>query len=100
MKAFQHLATMFLFVIALNVNAEINESTTINDIHQQMQNKQLTSEQLVKFYLQRIAKFDDKGMTLNSVVQLNKNALKQAQALDRYFIKKVLKAVCMAFQFF
>ncbi|MFB0981717.1 MAG: amidase [Alteromonadaceae bacterium] len=91
MKAFQHLATMFLFVIALNVNAEINESTTINDIHQQMQNKQLTSEQLVKFYLQRIAKFDDKGMTLNSVVQLNKNALKQAQALDRYFIKKGFK---------
>jgi len=87
MKVFQHLAILFLFVIALNVNAEINESTTINDIHQQMQSKQLTSEQLVQFYLQRIAKFDDNGMTLNSVVQLNKNALKQAKALDRYFLK-------------
>jgi Asp-tRNA(Asn)/Glu-tRNA(Gln) amidotransferase A subunit family amidase len=91
MKVFQHLATIFLFVIAWNVNAEINESTTINDIHQQMQSKQLTSEQLVQFYLQRIAKFDDNGMTLNSVVQLNKNALKQAQALDRYFLKKGFK---------
>jgi amidase len=79
MKVFKHLAIMFLFAIALNVNAEINESTTINDIHQQIKSKQLTSEQLVQFYLQRIAEFDDKGMTLNSVVQLNKNALKQAQ---------------------
>jgi amidase len=91
MKVFKHLAIMFLFAIALNVNAEINESTTINDIHQQIKSKQLTSEQLVQFYLQRIAEFDDKGMTLNSVVQLNKNALKQAKALDRYFLKNGLK---------
>jgi amidase len=91
MKVFQHLAILFLFAIALNVNAEINESTTINDIHQQIKSKQLTSEQLVQFYLLRIAEFDDKGMTLNSVVQLNKNALKQAKALDRYFLKNGLK---------
>lgn len=92
MKALQQLALLFfLFSVAFNSQAEINESTTINDIHQQMQNKQLTSEQLVQFYLQRIAEFDDKGMTLNSVVQLNKNALKQAKALDRYFLKHGLK---------
>ena len=92
MKVLQQLALLFLlFSVAFNSQAEVNENTTINDIHQQMQSKQLTSEQLVQFYLQRIAEFDDKGMTLNSVVQLNKNALKQAKALDRYFLKHRLK---------
>lgn len=92
MKFFQPLALLFFCsVMAFNVRADINENTTINDIHQQMQSKQLTSEQLVQFYLKRIATYDDKGMTLNSVVQLNKNALKQAKALDLYFLKNGFK---------
>jgi len=92
MKGFQRLAIIItLAITALNTNAEINQSTTINDIHQQMESKQLTSEQLVQFYLQRIADFDDKGHQLNSVVQLNKNALDQAKALDRYFLKSGFK---------
>jgi amidase len=82
--------TVLVFT-AFNTNAEINESTTITDIHQQMQNKQLTSEQLVQVYLKRIEAFDDKGMTLNSVVQLNENAINQAKALDRYFLKNGFK---------
>lgn len=64
---------------------------TIKEIHQQMMDKQLTSEQLVLFYLARIKKFDDNGVTLNSVVQLNKNALREAKKLDKYFIQKGLK---------
>jgi amidase/aspartyl-tRNA(Asn)/glutamyl-tRNA(Gln) amidotransferase subunit A len=92
MNMLQHLTLLFLLIfVAFNSQAEINESTTINDIHNQMQNKQLTSEQLVQFYLQRIAAFDDKGMKLNSVVQLNENALKQAKTLDRYFVKNGFK---------
>jgi len=92
MKAFQRLALIIvLAIIALNTQAEINQSTTINDIHLQMESKQLTSEQLVQFYLQRIAEFDDKGQQLNSVVQLNENALDQATALDRYFLKNGFK---------
>ncbi|MBA6262247.1 amidase [Colwellia sp. Bg11-12] len=92
MKVFQHLALLILLVTTtFNVSAEINESTTIHDIHQQMQSKQLTSEQLVQFYLKRIEAFDDKGMKLNSVVQLNENALQQAKALDRYFIENGFK---------
>ncbi len=64
---------------------------TITDIHHQMKIRQLTSEQLVQFYLKRIAKFDDQGVTLNAVVQLNKQALQQAKALDRYFLKHGFK---------
>jgi amidase/aspartyl-tRNA(Asn)/glutamyl-tRNA(Gln) amidotransferase subunit A len=92
MNIIKHLTLLFLLLsVVSNSQAEINESTTINDIHKQMQNKQLTSEQLVQFYLQRIAEFDDKGMKLNSVVQLNENALEQAKALDRYFDKNGFK---------
>ena len=92
MKVLQQLTLLFILLfVVFNSKAEINESTTINNIHQQMQSKQLTSEQLVQLYLKRIAKFDDKGMTLNSVVQLNKNALKQAKVLDRYFLKNGFK---------
>lgn len=80
-----------LLIIAFNSNAEFSESMTINDIHQQIKAHKLSSEELVSFYLARINKFDDNGMTLNSVVQLNKNALKQAKALDQYFKKHGLK---------
>ena len=69
-----------LLIIAFNANAEFSESMTINDIHQQIKAHKLSSEELVSFYLARIKKFDDNGMTLNSVVQLNKSALKQAKA--------------------
>ncbi|NQZ22920.1 MAG: amidase [Colwellia sp.] len=80
-----------LLIIAFNANAEFSESMTINDIHQQIKAHKLSSEELVSFYLARIKKFDDNGMTLNSVVQLNKSALKQAKALDQYFKKHGLK---------
>jgi len=80
-----------LSIIALHASAQINESSTINDIHHQMETKQLTSEQLVQFYLKRIEKFDDQGLQLNSVVQLNKNAIVQAKALDNYFAKHGFK---------
>jgi Asp-tRNA(Asn)/Glu-tRNA(Gln) amidotransferase A subunit family amidase len=80
-----------LLLIAFHSNAEFSESMTINDIHQQMKTHKLSSEQLVSFYLARIKKFDDNGMTLNSVVQLNKSALTQAKALDKYFKEHGLK---------
>jgi amidase len=86
--------SLFIFVIstiAFHSNAQFDEKMTIKDIHQKMTKKQLTSEQLLQFYLQRIESFDDKGMTLNSVVQLNKNALKQARERDDYFAKHGFK---------
>jgi len=85
------LLVFILSTISFYSNAQFDEKVTIKDLHQQMQNKKLTSEQLLRFYLQRIEKFDDKGMALNSVVQLNKNALKEARKLDVYFTKYGLK---------
>jgi Asp-tRNA(Asn)/Glu-tRNA(Gln) amidotransferase A subunit family amidase len=91
MNVLRNSLAIILLIMSFYTHAQLDESMTINDIHQQMKNKQLTSEQLVQFYLQRIAKFDDQGMTLNAVVQLNKQAIEQAKALDRYFLKHGLK---------
>ncbi len=43
----------------------------------------VTSEELTKLYLERIAALDDAGPTLNAVISLNPNALEQARELDR-----------------
>lgn len=80
-----------LFIIAFHSHAQMTEEMTINDIHQKFKSKQLTSEQVVAFYLERIEKFDDNGNALNSVVQLNKKARQQAKSLDLYYSKHGLK---------
>jgi amidase len=43
---------------------------------------QLTSEALTRAYLDRIAKIDDSGPTLDSVIELNPQAMADATALD------------------
>jgi amidase len=93
---FQLALQLVLFVVLSAVNqsnaqALTNKTYTIASIHQQFKQKTLTSEQLVQFYLSRIEKLDDNGPQLNAVVQLNKNALQQAKALDAYYIKHGLK---------
>lgn len=47
-----------------------------------MASGQLTSEALTKAYLDRIAKIDDGGPTLDSVIEINPNAAADAAALD------------------
>lgn len=88
---YRTLVTLTLLVLSLSSMAMIDDSMNINDIHQQMKNKQLTSEQLVKFYLDRIEKYDHNGVQLNSVVQLNNQAITQAKALDQYFVEHGFK---------
>ena len=70
--------------------ASFTEQATIPELHQKMQSGELTSEALVRFYLARIAAIDDSGATINSVVQLNANAIAQAKAYDRQVKKEGL----------
>tara|TARA_R110000744_G_scaffold74350_5_gene148518 strand:+ start:11533 stop:13068 length:1536 start_codon:yes stop_codon:yes gene_type:complete len=63
------------------------QDLTVIKAHNMMADKQLTSEALVNYYLDRIARIDAKGPQLNSVVQLNKNAIKRAQELDVIYKK-------------
>jgi amidase len=65
-------------------DSRIDLSTaTIADLEAAMDKGTLTSEKLVKLYLQRIEAYDQSGPKLNTVITLNKKALETARALDR-----------------
>lgn len=64
-------------------SAELDLSTaTIAEINAAFDSGALTSEKLVSLYLARIEAYDQKGPALNTVINLAKNALDQARALD------------------
>lgn len=55
----------------------------IPTLHKNIQNNKLSYELLTKFYLYRIRKFDrENELSLNSVITINSNAIKQARAKD------------------
>lgn len=56
---------------------------SIQDIQKGLTEGKVTSEDLVKFYLDRIEKYDKQGPKLNTIIYLNKNALEEAKALDK-----------------
>lgn len=56
--------------------------TTIDEIHDAMEAGEVTSEQLVTRYLDRIEAYDSNGPKLNSVVTVNEDAPKRAAELD------------------
>ena len=58
------------------------EHASIADIDIAMANGSLTSEQLVRFYLTRIARLDRAGPGLHAVIARNPDAIAQARALD------------------
>lgn len=55
---------------------------TITSIQAALESGELTSRQLVLFYLDRIAIHDKNGLTINSVLEINPDALFIASALD------------------
>ena len=55
---------------------------SIAELHDQMQRGELRAEQLVHWYLDRIAEIDDAGPELNAVIELNPDALLIARSLD------------------
>ena len=59
---------------------------TITEIHSAMESGELTCQELVRLYLDRIEAYDRKGPSLNAIVQVNKNALVEAIALDEKFL--------------
>jgi len=56
---------------------------TIPELQQAMAASAITSRELVALYLQRIAAYDQKGPSLNTMLALNPRALATAEALDR-----------------
>jgi len=72
-----------LFALASCVQEPVSfEEATIAGLHDQMQRGELTSEQLVGWYLDRIEAIDNNGPGLNAIIELNPDALLTARALD------------------
>lgn len=61
---------------------ELSEAT-ITDLQEKMKAKQYTSRLLTELYLKRIEEIDKNGPKLNSVIELNKDALNMADAMDK-----------------
>jgi Asp-tRNA(Asn)/Glu-tRNA(Gln) amidotransferase A subunit family amidase len=61
------------------------EEATIGEIHRAMKSGQLTCRRLVEMYLARIEAYDQKGPALNSIILVNRNALRTAEELDKKF---------------
>ncbi len=58
------------------------EEITVTDLQKKMQSGEQTSVSIIKAYLARIEKIDRSGPSLNSIIQLNPDALKIAAVLD------------------
>lgn len=79
---------LFLIVLMLVLSAcggglDDIEEISIAELHDRMQRGQIDSEQLVGWYLNRIDALDQNGPALNSIIEINPDALQIARALDR-----------------
>jgi amidase len=61
------------------------EEATIADIHAAMKDGRLTCRSLVERYLRRVEAYDKNGPAINAIVQINPDALRLADDLDRRF---------------
>lgn len=61
---------------------ELNE-VTIQQLQEQMRKGKLSSKSLTKLYLKRIEEIDKNGIKLNSVIEINPDALEIASKLDQ-----------------
>ncbi|MGE1166146.1 amidase family protein [Peribacillus simplex] len=68
--------------MGINFNKFFREELTINDIQKAMENGEVSSKELVMYYLSRIAKYDQDGPKINSILEINPDAIFIAEALD------------------
>lgn len=64
------------------------EEITLKELQQAFDNGEITSLELTKLYMKRIADIDKSGPNLNSVLEINPDALYIAAAMDRERAKK------------
>lgn len=59
------------------------DEKTIDDLQKMIKSGEFNSQKIVKLYLDRIAEIDKKGPGINSIIELNPDALKIAAELDK-----------------
>lgn len=70
------------------INLDFLIDASIKDIQERLESKQLTSYELVLFYLERISKYDKSGPKINSIIEINPDALAIASSLDNERLQK------------
>ncbi len=75
------LSCMFAAAQKTSAPSKFNEAT-VAQLQAEMSSGQLTSEELTQFYITRILTLDQKGPGVNSVIQLNPDALAMARNAD------------------
>lgn len=83
MTRFSIFVLRFFFAVSVAASAQPTFSVveaSIDDLQRAMQEKRVTSRQIVQQYLDRIAKYEDR---LNAVITVNPRALEEADARDR-----------------
>ena len=79
----QLLSALIIVLLAACADSEQDYSeTNVADLHDQMQRGELSSEELVSWYIDRIESIDRAGPTLNSIIEINPDALSIARSLD------------------
>ena len=58
------------------------EEITIDDLQKRFQSGQITARSVTQMYLERIATIDKSGPTINSIIELNPDALAIAELMD------------------
>lgn len=66
----------------INFSEFFRDELTIKDIQRAMEEGEITSKELVMYYLYRIAKYDQDGPKINSILEINPDAIFIAEALD------------------
>ncbi len=66
----------------INFHDFFKDELTIYDLQLALEEGQITSKELVMYYLYRIAKFDQDGPKINSILEINPDAIFIAEALD------------------
>ena len=70
---------------------------SIADISEGLEKGSFTSRELVSAFLEEIAERDSAGRCINSVLEINPDALDIAASLDREYAQKGPRALCTAF---
>ncbi|MCM3719647.1 amidase family protein [Fictibacillus phosphorivorans] len=67
------------------------DEMTLDQLQTYFENEGITSSELVKYYLKRIALYDQSGPTINSILEINPEALFIARSLDTERKNRVIR---------
>ena len=100
MELFSHMKLSWFFALFLVLGCrcwgmDTTKGNTlldagITDLQLMMGNGELTSVQLVEYYLQRIRAYDQQHSVINAIIRINPNALAQAAELDMERLEKTI----------